>query len=269
VEGKRGKDVSAKEEGGRPLVLNYMDGGGGGWVHRVGRNETAGKHVPRSCWWDAGGGGGGEEGLDEAGGGVVRRGGEGGGGGVHAMVVVVGVRVGAALVVVVMAGGEDRGRLLKPLTHGPTTAAVSAAAGAAARGRDVDGVRGSVLLERCPAAALLLQGGVVGKEVARDLAQLAGRQEARDIMRPQVLEDGPQLLVGGPALDAGLVDLIAVVVVGKAPAVKQGAAYPVVPEGDLLARRHGGRGEGGPFWGRRSRGPGGEFWPCVCGVCVW
>ena len=146
------------------------------------------------------------------------------------MVVGMGVRVGAALVVVVVvAGREDRGRLLKPLTHGPTTAAASTAAGAAVQGGDVDGVRGSVLLEGCPPAALLLQGGVVGEKVARDLAQLAGRQEARDVMRPQVLEDGPQLLVGGSALDAGLIDLIAVVVVGKAPSVKQGAAYPVVP----------------------------------------
>jgi len=90
---------------------------------------------------------------------------------------------------------------------------------------------------------LLLEGGVEGKEVARDLTLLAGRQERSDVMRPQVLENGPELLVGGPALDAGLVDLIAVVVVSEVPTMKQGTANPVVPKRDLFACRHGGRGK--------------------------
>lgn len=57
-------------------------------------------------------------------------------------------------------------------------------------------------------------------------------------MRPQILEDGPQLLIRGPALEAGLVDLTAVVVVGKLPAMKQCTGNPIVPKRYLFARRH-------------------------------
>lgn len=122
---------------------------------------------------------------------------------------------------------------------------------------------------------MLLEGGVVGKQVARDLTLFAGRQEPSYIMRPQVLENRPQFLIGGPALHAGLVDLIAIVVIGEVPTVKQGTANPVVPKRDLFACRHGGRGGPGgvmgPFWwGEEEEEQGwlaGSSGTCVYGVC--
>ena len=101
----------------------------------------------------------------------------------------------------------------------------------------------------------MLERGIVGKEIARDLSQAASSQETSDVMRPQILEDGPQLLIRGPALEAGLVDLIAVVVVGKLPAMKQGTGDPIVPERYLFTRRHNGvRGAIGVGGTRCSRG---------------
>jgi len=84
------------------------------------------------------------------------------------MVVIMGV--GATLAVVVLGGGKDRGGLLKPLTDRSTTPTDSAAAGAAFRGRGEKGVHWPVFLWLCPTAALLLESGIVGKEITRDLS---------------------------------------------------------------------------------------------------
>lgn len=101
----RGRIAAVTKEGGRPLVLNDLGGGGGNY--RVGRSETAAKHVAGSRWWDAGGGRGGEEGLGKAGGRVLVL--RVGGGCVQAAVMVVVMGVGAALAVVVLGGGKNKG----------------------------------------------------------------------------------------------------------------------------------------------------------------
>jgi len=52
MKGERTGIVAVKKEGDRPLILNDLGGGRGNY--RVGRSETAGKHVPCASWWDAG-----------------------------------------------------------------------------------------------------------------------------------------------------------------------------------------------------------------------
>lgn len=143
------------------------------------------------------------------------------------------------VMVVVMVGQLDGGR--------GRHAAAAAVAGmgvvvVGSRRGPGHGASGALLLGRGTAAALLLEDGVVGEEVAARPgcpALFQGGQVPPYVVRPEVLEDGAELLVGGPRAGTGLVDLATVVVGGKAPAMQEGTANLVVPQGDFLAGRHG------------------------------